>query len=70
MKNHSCRTLLVTLALILAAARAQAQFPGHPNAAMDGEWHFLAGLYGFFPAIEGSVSARNFREVPIDVSFS
>jgi len=70
LKNHSCRALLAALALIFAATRAQAQFAGHPTAAMDGEWHFLAGLYGFFPAIEGSVSAKNFREVPIDVSFS
>lgn len=68
MRNHSYRTALAALALILAATRAQAQ--NHPTTAMDGQWHFLAALYGFFPAIEGSISTGNFREVPIDVSFS
>jgi hypothetical protein len=69
LRNHPYRTLLVALVLILAATRAQAQYQGHPISAMDGRWHFLAGLYGWFPAIEGTVSTRNFSDVPVDVSF-
>jgi hypothetical protein len=33
-------------------------------------WHFVAGVYGWFPSIEGSVTTRDFIRVPIDVSFS
>jgi hypothetical protein len=62
-------TLMLVLALLLAAPGAQAQ--NHPTTAMDGRWHFLFGLYGFFPAIEGSVSTPPFSVgLPIDVSFS
>lgn len=69
MRDHSFRTLLAALALILAATRAQAQAQGHPSTAMDGDWHFLAGLYGYFPEIQGRVSTVNFQSAPVDVTF-
>lgn len=71
MKRHSTSMLKTTLAaaaMIVTALAATAQTPD--ARAMDGRWHFLAGLYGWFPAIEGTVSAREVAEIPIDVPFS
>lgn len=58
----------VVLVLVLATTVASAQTP--ETTATDGRWHFVAGLYGFFPGIEGSVSTRNFGDAPIDLTFS
>ena len=58
----------IVLAFVCLTPFASAQTPA--ATATDGRWHFAAGLYGFFPAIEGSLSTRNFDKVPIDVSFS
>jgi hypothetical protein len=57
---------LAVAVLILAAVSATAQ----TTSATDGKWNFVAGLYGWFPAISGTVTVRNFPEVPIDVPFS
>ena len=53
--------------MMLGASFGLAQTPD--ATATDGRWHFVAGLYGWFPAISGTVTTRNF-EVPIDVPFS
>lgn len=62
------RLLSAVIVVLGLATPLAAQTP--QTTATDGRWHFVAGLYGFFPGIEGSVSTRNFEEVPIDVSFS
>lgn len=70
MKPHSMsllKSFLVAGAMTLTALTATAQ---SPTTAMDGRWHFDAGLYGWFPAIEGTLSVREFPVVPIDVPFS
>ena len=55
--------------LTLAAGSLPAQTPP-PSPEGDGRWHFVAGLYGFFPAIDGTATTRDFIQVPIDVTFS
>ena len=59
---------LTAVAFFLVAQAASAQTPA--GTATDGQWHFATGLYGFFPAVTGSVSVRDFAEVPIHVPFS
>ena len=59
-------------ALVLAAASARAQTPppAAPTTAMDDHWHFIVGLYGWFPGISGTVTVLDHPPVPIDVPFS
>jgi hypothetical protein len=65
------KSTLWIAALCVAAAPAFAQAPSAtPAQAADGQWHYLVGLYGWFPAISGSLTVRPVGTVPIDVSFS
>jgi hypothetical protein len=57
------------VAASLCAGRGAAQTPTPEDPSPD-RWHFTAGLYGWFPAIKGTVTVRDFIEVPVDVSFS
>ncbi len=61
------RSGMAFAAFILAATCATAQ---SPEATADGQWHFVAGIYGWLPSISGSVGIRSFPEVPIAVPFS
>jgi hypothetical protein len=60
---------LFSLAMILASSPAGAQTPP-PSTSDEAKWRFVAGLYGYFPAITGSATTEDFIQVPIDVSFS
>ena len=63
--------LIVALALGLSSqAWSQEPAQASPISANDGQWHFLVGLYGWFPAIQGTVSLNDYVQVPINVSFS
>lgn len=59
---------LALAAVLLAAApgRLAAQAPSQ----VDDKTHYLIGLYGWFPKIDGTVTTREFVQVPIDVTFS
>ena len=59
----------LAVSMSLAARGLQGQTPTPPDTGTD-EWLFIAGLYGFFPAMEGTVTARDFIQVPVDVTFS
>jgi hypothetical protein len=56
-------------AFAISASRLAAQTPTHPDTG-TGQWHFTAGLYGWFPAINGTITVLDFVQAPVDVSFS
>ena len=64
-------TRVVIAALALSVALASGRLAGQtPTPPADDAWRFTAGLYGFFPALEGTVTTRDFVQIPIDVTFS
>ena len=59
---------------VAVAAHAQDRTP-KPESEQgltidDGRWHVLVGMYGWFPSLSGTVSVRDYVQVPIDVPFS
>jgi hypothetical protein len=56
------------MAVLAGPAPLAAQAPSQVEPS--DQWHYLIGLYGWFPKIEGTVTTRNFVQVPIDVTFS
>ncbi len=62
------RLASVVAALALVTASATAQTP--PADATSGEpWHFVVGLYGWFPGIEGTLTVRDRPPLEADVPF-
>ncbi|MGE5276459.1 MAG: hypothetical protein ACM3SU_05650 [Acidobacteriota bacterium] len=68
LRLRSC-VVLAAVSLGLGAGRLEAQTPP-PSPESEAQWHFAAGLYGFFPALKGTVTAADQVHIPIDVSFS
>ena len=65
------RAIFVITAFAAAGGAAFAQIPETPQTGpADSGWHYVAGLYGWTPSLSGTVSVRNFPEVPVDVPFS
>ncbi len=66
-RNGAVGTAILVIAAFAAAGGAA--FAQSANTAGDHDWHFVAGLYGWMPAVSGTVTVRDFPEVPIEVPF-
>ena len=68
-KDSLGKAAVAIAALILTTSSAMAQSPDSTATSGPDQWHYIIGLYVWAPAITGSLSVRNFPEVPIDVPF-
>ena len=69
MRPKSLIRLAASFAVLALVAAAPPRLAAQAPTQVDDQMHYIVGLYGWFPKIEGTVTARNFVQIPIDVTF-